>query len=263
MTESNMTKFIRDLGCDSKNNKNPKTRWVNTKKGWQNYKSGKIDLILKHINEKSIEAKSKWSFPKPVHDENRFEINHEVSEKLGEKGERNREVYVERYITKHNGNEMCNQWCVGANSKESIDLVYDNNGEYTLIELKVSGLKDEGTYTPPFALVEIIKNYFLAKKFYKEKNKKEIVVKELRILSTVDFYNKYKHDAESVEAFMDDIEDLNSRKCIPEVKLYYLDIDESVLVEKVKNDEFTEKIKFDKWKEIKDKNDWFAIKAGG
>lgn len=156
---------------------------MNTKIGWKNYAENNNNStnIIEKIKD-NTEVCTDWKYKKPVHDKKRMKINPDVAKKLGNKGEKNREVYVERYIAQHDEN-MCNQWCVGANSKESIDLVYKKGDSYTLIELKVSGLNDKGTYTPPFALVEIIKNYYLAKKF-SENVKVNVKINELAILST-------------------------------------------------------------------------------
>lgn len=250
-SESNMAKIIEDLKCKKEAGRNDKTRWLNTKIGWQNYleySPNPITQILDVI--KSNTNYSEWSYKEPIHDANRMTIKSDVVQNMGKKGEQNREVYVERYIAQHDEN-MCNQWCVGANSKESIDLIYKNNDHtYTLIELKVSGLEDNGKYTPPFALIEIIKNYYLAQKF-----NKNVKIKELAILSTKNFYAKFADDKSSIEKFLQDKKLLSSKLNLP-INFYYLNIDESVLVENLKNNKKIPEISKDNWKTIETLQNW-------
>lgn len=246
MAESNMKRIIKGFGCHAEKGKNDKTRWLNTKIGWQYYAQHSPQNIVDKLGliEKEARSCSNWQYKEPVHEEKRMRINPEVAINLGKRGEQNREVYVERYIAKHDIN-MCNQWCVGANSKESIDLVYKNGDSYTLIELKVSGYEGKGTYTPPFALIEVIKNYYLAKKF-----NKNIKVKELAILSTKNFYAKFAKDKNSINKFLSDKEKLSSKIGKP-INLYYLDIDESKLIENLKKDKSIPEISFKNWSKNK------------
>jgi len=248
-------KIMKEFHVDDYRKTKQMHRWHKGKNGWIYYKnsipdkSDIIEIIEKIANDCKI---PKWSYKQPVHESERFEINYRALN-----NDQNKEPYVERYITAQNGKRMCNQWCVGK-PKESVDLVYlDEDDKYILIELKLN----ESNYTPPFALVEIIKNYYLAKKFrIKALGLNELPIKKLALLSTKNFYKKYydyskRNNFDNINEFYKTIEILKNKYKI-DFCLYCLDIDETKLINKIKDKENCSKVKFKKWVELKNLKDW-------
>ena len=127
------------------------------------------------------------------------------------------EEILERMIVKawsNDPNLIANQFALNMNnSKEDIDLVLHNGAEIeTVIELKY------GSNTPMFAVLEVIKNYFILKK-----GELHGEVKELTILAPKFFYNKFSSQyLQNVTEIAKNIRQAD--ESIPEISFKYLNL---------------------------------------
>ena len=169
--------------------------------GWQNYQHSEVSInkLSKIINDCCISA-----IPRP-NMMIRKNLIFSVIERDKTYSVWRKEEALERIITLINDKAgIYNQFPLNKNnSKENIDLIKETNSMIkSLIELKF----DQGGGTPLFALVEIIKNLILFRKYFAE----DSTVESLLIVAPEFYYNYYSRNSNFTD-FMNSIDLLSNK----------------------------------------------------
>lgn len=196
---SNMKVIIEKLQGD-KRRIDAKKRWIDAKAGWNNYTHSKEKEDLEKTISPLVqinETREKRGYTINLKQNTIISIVKDPNPPKFKSFEES----LERIITCVNLKKIFNQLCIGSHNKESIDLIYSNNGEDKeyLIELKTTA------NTPLYAFIELIKDYCLLKKLNKSDGEK---IKKLILLAPKSYFEKFKEQNPIIE-FFKTIEEFN------------------------------------------------------
>jgi len=181
-----------------------------------------IDEIVKMIEEHT-EPNESYSNENKIRKTLEFTIvETDNSLKIGRE-----EEAIERMIV-CGGSRYCNQYNFNENEKADLILIDNNENILEMIELKQENSSD----SPLYALVEIIKNFYLSKKLK--------TIKELSILAPKKYFDNFFKEQEIYDKFIEIKQKLEKKIGVP-IKLKEVNFNSSDVLDAIFESKYTKK----------------------